>query len=351
VEGSGHHLVNLELSDDQRGMREMFGDLFTKEVSPDKVRAAEPTGHDAALWRIIVSTGVLGVAVPETQGGGGAGLLDIALIAEEAGRRLAPVPIPEPAATARLLARCGADALLEQALDGSVLVSLTPRLTSLPAQLLPDGAVADFVLVLDKDRIVAVARPNDVRPARNMGSLPMARWVDAEVSGGEVVASGLEAVRLYHGALDEARVLRASTLVGLAQQAIEIGAAYAKDRHAFGVPIGTYQGVAHPLADAVVAADGAQLLVWKACWALEQGEAEGPALASMALLFAGQTAYRAAQHCLHIHGGYGFMAEYDIQLYYRRAKAWLSAFTNPAEEIRVLGDRCFGPVRAQWLNG
>jgi alkylation response protein AidB-like acyl-CoA dehydrogenase len=130
----------------------------------------------------------------------------------------------------------------------------------------------------------------------------------------------------------------------LAHRAIEIGAEYAKERRAFGVPIGTYQGVAHPLADAVVAADGAQLLVWKACWALDENEPQGPALASMALLYAGQTAFQAAQHSLHLHGGYGFMAEYDIQLYYRRAKAWFAVLTDPGREIHVLADRRFGPA-------
>jgi alkylation response protein AidB-like acyl-CoA dehydrogenase len=338
--------VNLALSDEQRDMRDVFANLFTKEVPPERVRAAEPTGHDAELWQLMVSTGVLGVAVPERSGGGGGGLLELALIAEEAGRRLAPVPIPETTATARLLADYGADELLGQALDGSVLVSLATRLDPLPTQLLPDGAVADIALALAGDGVVAVRRPSYVRPVSNMGSLPIARWVDADVAGAQLVASGPDAVPRYHRALDEVRVIRAAALVGLAHQSIEIGAQYAKERRAFGVPIGTYQGVAHPLADAVVAADGAQLLVWKACWALDESTIEGPALASMALVFAGQTAYQAAQHSLHLHGGYGFMAEYDIQLYYRRAKAWLTALADPTGELLVLADRRFGPVRA-----
>jgi alkylation response protein AidB-like acyl-CoA dehydrogenase len=100
--------------------------------------------------------------------------------------------------------------------------------------------------------------------------------------------------------------------------------------------------VAHPLADAVVAADGAQLLTWKASWALDDQRAEAAALASMAFVFAGQTAYTAAQHSLHLHGGYGFMAEYDIQLYFRRSKAWQTAFGDPRREMAELADRKFG---------
>jgi alkylation response protein AidB-like acyl-CoA dehydrogenase len=336
--------VNLGLNDEQRATREVFAGLFAKEVPSDRVRDAEPLGHDEELWRLVVSTGVLGVAVAESSGGGGAGLLELALIAEEAGRRLAPVPIAEPAATTRLLAAIEADQLLADALEGSTLISLAPRLTPFTTQLLPDGAIANIVLTLENERVVAVRRPPHVRLISNMGSLPLARWNDADTVNGELLASGPRAMRHFHRALDEVRVLRAAALVGLAHRAIEIGAEYAKERRAFGLPIGTYQGVAHPLADAVVAADGAQLLVWKACWALDECEPQGPALASMALLYAGQTAYQAAQHSLHLHGGYGFMAEYDIQLYYRRAKAWVTVFTDPGREIHVLADRRFGPA-------
>jgi alkylation response protein AidB-like acyl-CoA dehydrogenase len=337
--------VNLGLNEEQHATREIFANLFAKEVPADRVRRAEPLGHDVDLWRLVVSTGVLGVAVAESSGGGGGGLLELALIAEEAGRRLAPVPIAEPAATTRLLAAIEADELLIHALDGSTIVSLAPRQTPLAMQLLPDGAVADIVLAVESGRVVAVTRPPNIRLIPNMGSLPLARWNDVDAVNGEVLASGPVALRHFHRALDEVRVLRAAALVGLAHEAIEIGARYAKERRAFGVPIGTYQGVAHPLADAVVAADGAQLLVWKACWALDAEDPQGPALASMALLFAGRTALQAAQHSLHLHGGYGFMAEYDIQLYYRRAKAWLTVFTDPGREIHVLADRRFGPGR------
>jgi alkylation response protein AidB-like acyl-CoA dehydrogenase len=135
-------------------------------------------------------------------------------------------------------------------------------------------------------------------------------------------------------------------LLGLAREAIEIGARYARERRAFGIPIGTYQAVAHPLADGLVNVDGGDLLVWKTCWALDGEQPNGPALASMSLIFAARTAWHAAQHSLHLHGGYGFTIEYDIQLFYRRAKAWATVFGDPARELGVLADRRFGPARA-----
>jgi alkylation response protein AidB-like acyl-CoA dehydrogenase len=336
--------VNLGLTEEQQFVRSTFSTLFGREAAPARVRAAEPSGHDPALWAQMIATGALGVGVPEDDGGGGGGILELALIAEEAGRRVAPIPFAEPAAAARLLAACGAVDLLEDALAGASIVSLATRPGAVESQLLTDGAVADVVLALEPDRVIAVRRPPDVRPTSNMGSLPLARWRRADDV--EVLAEGAEVRRWFSAALDEVRVLRAATLVGLASEAIEIGAAYAREREAFGIPIGTYQAVAHPLADALVAKDGAQLLTWKACWALAEGLPSAPALASKAYVFAAETAYAAAQHSLHLHGGYGFTVECDIQLYYRRAKAWVTTFADPERELDVVAGRIFGPARS-----
>jgi alkylation response protein AidB-like acyl-CoA dehydrogenase len=334
--------VNLALTEEQQFLRQTFSALFGKESDSSRVRAAEPLGHDPDLWAHLIATGALGVGVPEHVGGGGGGLLELALIAEEAGRRVAPVPFAEPAAAARLLAACGATDLLDDALRGSRIVSLATRPGPVGHQLLTDGAVADVVLAIRGDQVVAVTRPPSVRPTSNMGALPMARW------GGEgesaVLAQGHDARLAFCAALNEVRTLRAAALVGVAAEAIELGAAYARQREAFGVRIGTYQAVAHPLADALVAKDGAELLIWKACWALDEGLATGPALASMAFVFGAETAYAATQHSLHLHGGYGFTVECDIQLYYRRAKAWVTAFADPEHELDQLADALYGPA-------
>ena len=341
--------MNLGLTDEQEAVRELFGALFAKESPPERVRAAEPVGHDRALWEHLIATGALGVAVPESVGGAGAGLLEVALIAEEAGRRLAAVPFAEPVSAARLLAACGATELLGRVLAGDALVSLATKPGRLADQLLADGAVADIVLAFDGHRLVAVGRPDEVRHLPNLGSVPLARW--QETTSWVVLCDGETARRLSTRAVDEVRVLRAAALIGLAAEAIEIGAAYARERRAFTIPIGSYQAVAHPLADALVATDGGRLLTWKACWAADAGEPNAPALAAMAFAFAADTAYHAAQHSLHIHGGYGFMAEYDIQLYYRRATAWATAFADPRRELRVIADRTLGPVGSIRPNG
>jgi alkylation response protein AidB-like acyl-CoA dehydrogenase len=328
--------VNLRLSEEQQALRETFAALFAKQCTPDVVRAAEPLGHDASLWARMSDIGLLRIGVPEGLGGDGAGLFEFVLVAEEAGRRLAPVPLAETIAATRLLAACGANDLLQLALDGARLVSLPPAPGPVRTQVLADGAVADMVLGLVNGRLVAVPRPTDARAISNMGSLPLSRWSDA--TDAEVLSEGPHAAQAFSRALCEVRVLRAAALVGLAAEAIELGAAYARERSAFGIPIGSYQAVAHPLADALVAKDGAQLLAWKASWALDSDHPDATVLARQALIFAAEVASHAAQHSLHIHGGYGFTLECDIQLYYRRSQAWAATVGDPGRELLALAD-------------
>jgi alkylation response protein AidB-like acyl-CoA dehydrogenase len=336
--------MDLALTEEQLSVREAFAELFRAESPPGRVRAAEPAGFDERLWRLYAGTGALGIGVPPEFGGGGGGLLDLVLVAEEAGRQLASIPFTEAAAAARLLARIGAAELLEQALTGRPIVTVATGAGPLEHQLLSAGAIAGAALSMRADSLRYVPRPAGLprSPAANVGAVPLARWAAADP--GVSVADGASAATAFAAARDEIRVLRAAALTGLAAEAIAIGARYAATRQAFGQPIGAYQAVAHPLADAVTAADGARLLAWKACWALEAGRGEGPELAAMAFAFAAETAYFAAAHSLHVHGGYGFTQEYDIQLYYRRAKAWATSFADPRRELLTVADRRFGPA-------
>ena len=328
--------MNLRLTEEQQALRETFAALFARECTPDVVRAAEPHGHDDSLWARMLDIGLLHIGLPEELGGAGAGLFELVLVAEEAGRRLAPVPLAETVAATRLVGACGAKNLLRLALEGARLVSLPPAPGPLRTQVLAAGAVADMVLGLVDGRLVTVSRPTDARLISNLGSLPLARWSGA--ADVEVLADGPGAAQAFSRALCEVRVLRAAALVGLAAEAIELAAAYARERCAFGIPIGTYQAVAHPLADALVAKDGAQLLAWKATWALETDHPDAHVLARQAFIFAAELASHAAQHSLHIHGGYGFTRECDIQLYYRRSQAWAATVADPGRELLALAD-------------
>jgi alkylation response protein AidB-like acyl-CoA dehydrogenase len=348
--------VDLSLSDDQVSVRAAFAEFFEKEATLERVRAAEPLGFDQDLWAKLAGTGAVAMGLPEEAGGGGASRLDLVLVAEQYGRRLAPVPFPEAAAAGRVLAEAGGTDLLAGVADGSTVptIALSP-----PAhgrlRLVPAGAIAEVVVALDGDSLVALRREPrrrpHVEPSPNFGSSPLADW---PLGDGErvVLASGPEAARLYDDGVSEWKLLTAAALGGLRSAALELGVSYVKARKAFGVIIGSFQAVQHRLADVVVAGDGAQLLIHEAAWARDSAQPNAAALASMAFLFAADCAFRTTRECLQFHGGYGFTLEYDIQLYFRRAKAWPLALGDPRREYQRLADLVYpqtgGPIGEEW---
>jgi alkylation response protein AidB-like acyl-CoA dehydrogenase len=338
--------MDLSLSDDQELIRETFRAFFDQESSPEAVRAAEPLGFSPELWKKLGPTGAVGMGVAESAGGSGAGLLEMALVAEELGRTLAPVPFVEAAVAARLLAAAGAKGPLERALDGSRIPTLALHpVGSAARQLVPAGAVADLVLACDGDALIAVARPQPgPELVVNHASAPLARWPLAGAAR-EVLLRGAKAQALFDEAVEEWKLLSVAALTGLAREAVRIAAEYAKGRVQFGAPIGSYQGIAHPLADRATEVDGAWLLLHQAIWAREAEPERAPALASMAFAYAAETASRAASFGLHTHGGYGFTNEYDAQLYLRRAKGWALVWDDPAAELLRAADRLWGEVR------
>jgi len=113
-------------------------------------------------------------------------------------------------------------------------------------------------------------------------------------------------------------------LVGLGQRALRMGANYARERIQFGVPIGGFQSIAHPLAECAIRIDGAGLLCQQAAWANSEDAGRFAMLCSMAFCWSAQSANLATDASFHTHGGYGFSTEYDIQLYFRRARALAS---------------------------
>ena len=332
--------MDLDPTDEQRSITDVFGTVVERECPLEQLRDHEPLGFSRHLWAQLVTVGAPGMAIPERDGGGGADLLDLSFAVEALGRRLAPVPLVEHAVTARLLARVGA--MTPEIVDGAQIatVALRPARDHVAA-LVPAGAVAEHVVAYDGDELSLVASPpGELIP--NLASAPLAhRPLDR---GARVLASGDDARRLHGQAVDEWRMLTAAALVGLGLGALTIGIGYVTEREQFGVPIGSFQSLQHGLADVSVGLDGAQLLARKAAWAHDVGHADAVELGAMAFLFAAEQAQRTAERVLHYHGGYGFMEEYDIQLFYRRAKGWANVLDEPRREYARLADLRYGPT-------
>ncbi|MGH9092438.1 MAG: acyl-CoA dehydrogenase family protein, partial [Acidimicrobiales bacterium] len=291
--------MDLNPSPEQQQLVDTFSALYAKEATPARVRAAEHAGHDPELWERLVATGVLAMAVGEGSGGWGATLLDLALVAEQHGRHLGPAPLLEAQVAARLLERAGtapATALLERVLAGDELVTVALHGSDRGVlRLVPAGAVASRVLAVVDGRLLSVDAAGGA-PVTNIGSLPLA---DVPVAGAHELAGGDAAVAAHQVALDEWAALMANAVTGLAARALEMGVAYAKERHAFGVPIGSFQAVAHGLADAATAVDGSTLLAREAAWAAGEEPGRARELAALAFGFATETARQSALRSLH----------------------------------------------------
>jgi alkylation response protein AidB-like acyl-CoA dehydrogenase len=341
--------MDLNLTDEQHEVVSAVRAFLTDRCTPDVVRASEPDGFDQGLWSALCGLAGPAVGVSEKLGGGGASLLDLELICEQIGSFLAPVPFIDGAVAARILASVGSpgatylDRLIDEPSAVST-VALHPAVDG-TVTLVPSGSVAGLVVAMDADELVAVTGERDGLVRGNLGSSPLADRA-IRIPGRSVLATGDIARATYGQAIDEWRTLTSGALVGLGEAALTLGVEYAKNRHQFGAPIGSFQSIARDLADAATLVDGARLLAREAAWAQTEDEEQFASLASMAFLFATRAARRASNVALHVHGGYGFTLEYDIQLYYRRAEAWPLGLGDPRRGVAQLADALFGPVEA-----
>ena len=323
--------MDLQLSAEQEQLVAALGALYAKHASPEAVRKAEPVGFDPALWERLCEMGVVAMAVGESAGGWGASTLDLALVAEQHGRAVAPAPVTESQVAARLLDKLG-DTAVADVVSGNRMVTIALHPTeSGVARGVPSAQVADAAVVMHEGSLVMVELEGVRRSFENIGSMPLA---DVSVVDGRELATGAEADAVLDAAVDDWLRLTAANLVGIGARALEIGVEYVKERHAFGVPIGSFQAVAHPLADSATALDGARFLAYEAAWAVDEGVDRAAELAGLAFGFAGDAARDVTARALHVHGGYGFMMEYDIQLYWRRARAWTNVWGEPALAYR-----------------
>ncbi len=149
----------------------------------------------------------------------------------------------------------------------------------------------------------------------------------------------------WDAVIHEGIILAAAQAVGGAQYALDITVQYAKDRQQFDKPLGAFQALAHYLADAATTVDGAEVLVHEAAWARSEGRSVAK-LAPMAKLYACQTFRDVTATAQQIFGGIGFTVEFDIQLYFRRAKQLQLSWWEPRDPRgadRRPGARPLGP--------
>jgi alkylation response protein AidB-like acyl-CoA dehydrogenase len=300
--------VNFDLDAEDRALQQGIRDLCRSGSAPDHPRAREaPGGVDRERWRDLGRAGVFALRLPESEGGVGLGPTGAALVFEELGRAL----VPGPLAASHLAA-----GTVDGAAMGDRVVGLAERGPTVTV--VEHLEALDVLLVADEEGLWSLAPGSfeaEPVPAPLDPLTPLHRV--AELPQGEAVAGPEEAARwrLEHG------MLTAAFAVGIASAATDAAVAYAKERHQFGRPIGSFQAVKHLCADMLTRAEVARAAVYAAACALEDDETEWDAgrTASSALLLATEAALLNGKDCIQVHGGMGFTWEANVHLYVKRA--------------------------------
>jgi alkylation response protein AidB-like acyl-CoA dehydrogenase len=353
-------MLDLTFSAEQEMLRETVRGVCATTTPLRAVRELEDDalGYSPELWKQLAHLDLIGLQIPEEYGGSDMGAVESVVLYEEFGRSLAPSPhFVSSILSGGVLTRAGSEAQKQEWLPRIV----TGEAILTPAWLEPENgfgqkgvqvrATADgdgFVISGTKrhvafasaaTRLVVLARTGDgpgdvdlflVDPSDPGVSLTQQLSISGDtqyrvdldrvrVAGSDRIGGAGSGWSTWDAVMHDGIVLLAAQAVGGSQYALEITVQYAKDRQQFDKPLGAFQALAHYLADAATTVDGAEVLVHEAAWARSEGR-DVAKLAPMAKLYACRTFRDVTATAQQIFGGIGFTVEFDIQLFFRRAK-------------------------------
>ncbi len=352
--------LNLDFTEEQDMLRDMVRGLLGQYASNEQIRALEddPVGYSADLWAQLAELDLIGLLLPAQYGGSEMSLLEGVIFYEELGRALAPTPhLVSAVVSAGAIVRAGSDTQREEWLakiaKGEAILtsawlepgnSFGPRGVQVRAQADSDGwsisgTKQHVYFASAADRLVVLARTGDADDAVDLFLVdPEADGVTLtqkmSISSDTQYRVDLDAVKVteadrigapgtgwatWSAVMDEAMILAAALANGGAEYALDITVQYSKDREQFDKPLGAFQALSHYMADAKTALDGAKLITYEAAWAHSKGQSLA-SLAPMAKSCSCASYRDTTAMAQQIFGGVGFTLEYEIQLFFRRAK-------------------------------
>jgi alkylation response protein AidB-like acyl-CoA dehydrogenase len=353
-------VTDLLYSDVEEELRASVRSLLTARSSGASVRARTETAetYDRALWKTLASDlGLAALIIPEDLGGAGASYREAAVVVEELGRAVAPVPFLGSAivATTALLAAGGAEAgsLLARLASGEVTAALAVPLPTAPfatpvftvkaggdrlsgtVTSVADALIADTLLVPTEAGLYAVNAADATVTA--VVSLDMTRQL-ADITFDGVAGTLIGSSDVVRVALQAGAALLASEQFGLATWCVETTVDYMKNRYQFGRKIGSFQALKHRIADVWVEVTQARAVARYAAECAAVGDPDLPVAVAVAQAFNGPMAVRTAEECLQLHGGIGFTWEHPLHLYLKRAKSASIAYGTAGAYRAELGD-------------
>ncbi len=367
-------------------LRSSAREMLEIESPSQLVREMEvdPQGYSPDLWKKMADLGWLGMALPEAYGGQELGLTYMGIVAEELGRAVAPVPFLSTMTAALAIAADGTDEqrqlVLPEVNEGKAVLTWAfteddprhiPEAIKMTAQ--PDGGdfvlnghkrfvefseAADYCLVACRTKpgttgadgisllMIDMRTPGITHnPLNTQAKDPIAdvTFKDVRVPKTNVVGAADAGWPAVQQMLDRGTALLCAQMAGAARKTLELAVEYAKHRVAFGRPIGSFQTIAHTLADMLIWVDGAELLTYEALWRLDNG-LDATAEVSQAKAFCSEKCLATARNANVVHGGLALTAELNLNLWFRRIASWSSRLGSPIEHRRRVAAAILGPA-------
>jgi alkylation response protein AidB-like acyl-CoA dehydrogenase len=366
--------MDFSLSDEQEAMAGLARQIFTDKATPERMTALEKSGgprFDRELWSEAAKAGLVGIAVPEDLGGAGMGFFELALIAEQLGITVAPIPFIETAVLGALpIEHFGSDAqkqeilprvargemVLTAALVEDQLDPMEPATTAVPDGngwklsgtkiCVPAGQLADRILVsarTDDGRIgVFIVDPTaqgcSLDELATTSGQPEAHLVLAGVGVGEgdVLGSLDRGRETLDWIIQHGTSALCSLALGVCEEALRLTAEYTKGREQFGQAIATFQAVGQRAADAYIDTEGIRLTSWHAAWRLGEGLPAASQVAT-AKVWAADAGQRIVHAASHLHGGMGVDKDYPLFRYFTYAKQLELTLGGATAQLMKLG--------------
>jgi alkylation response protein AidB-like acyl-CoA dehydrogenase len=367
--------MDFNFSEDQNAIRDLatqiFGDRSTDEFLLEFSRNDDV--YDEVLWQTLAEQGLLGIAVPESAGGTGLGLIELCLLLEEQGKRVAPVPLYANLVLAGLpLIEFGSDeqkarclqpmaagevklsaAVAESAMNPALIAATSATLAGDAWVLngkkaaVPDGAVANYILVpadtgdnektffiVDTSAAGVTLTPVEIGLS---GERAAHLTLDnVEVSADAVLGTVGQGEEILEWLLQRANLGHCALQVGVTEAAMKRTAEYVSERKQFGIPLGTFQALAMRMADSYIDVEGIRSTYWLALWRLSENK-DARAEVRAAKWWACDAAHRVVSTSQHLHGGMGADVEYPIHRFFLMAKQISYSLGNAGQQLEQLG--------------
>jgi 3-oxocholest-4-en-26-oyl-CoA dehydrogenase beta subunit len=350
--------MDFSLSDDQQSLQALAADIFGDKATPERVTAVLETSErfDRELWGELAEAGLLGIALPEEFGGAGLGLVELALVCEQHGKVVAPIPLAWTTSAALAIAAHGDAAQqarwVAAAAAGELVLTGVPPVAALGLKVV-DGSLSGEIIGVPYAHVaeaivIPVGEELYLLEPGSAGVSVLPEVATTQEIHGELVLDSAPVTRIGSAAAEwwEARLLvaLAATAAGITEAALRQTAKYTSERLQFDKPLSTFQGVALKAADAYVDAAGIRATVLQAAWRLDAADELGttPEQASAYVLTASWWAAEAGQHCVHItqhlHGGMGADTTYPIHRYFLWGKSIELYVGGASRTLARLGD-------------